>query len=295
MSEAFFQYLLTTASPSLEERNNAFRSPRSTPSSTKKNRFHRDSLNSRMKIGKPGSRRYRYWENEFFLAKNLTETESDISDDESCLPGYGAFAPLFDVENKRHWEPLIDITEEEQRLLLRLDESFQIYSNRELESLYTDWDPCVTFFSLRRRSRKTLREHKFSDFLHDLDRIILSFVKENLSSFSHDFMRSPKIINKKTQKTSNNNEFHNYLTSDDDEEEVLVFSFNDKFKRLLLHSLCEFYSLVSFSVNLRNERVTVVRKRINMQNQHKVTSLINYLIHTDEENDQEDELDFYEN
>eukprot|EP01125_Pyxidicula_operculata_P004952 TRINITY_DN182_c0_g1_i2.p1 TRINITY_DN182_c0_g1~~TRINITY_DN182_c0_g1_i2.p1 ORF type:complete len:162 (+),score=48.60 TRINITY_DN182_c0_g1_i2:480-965(+) len=97
-------------------------SPTTSEKKKKKYRYGpRDSLNKRYHVGSPGSRRYRQWENEFFLIKNLSETESSFSElgvDEDWKsenePSFGAFAAVFEPGNKELWEPFIDTTEAKQ-------------------------------------------------------------------------------------------------------------------------------------------------------------------------------------
>jgi len=152
--------VLATASPL------AGNSRESTPSSSQKKKFRygpRDSLNSRMKIGRPGSRRYRHWENEFFLLKNLSETESECESDdwdESYAPSYGAFAMVFEEGNKDIWEPFVDTTEEQQRILLAEYEE----SDDSFEETFHVASPPEAFALLRKRSQRTLKRHKKKSF-----------------------------------------------------------------------------------------------------------------------------------
>jgi len=213
-----------------------------TPPSKKKNKFRygpRDSLRSRYKIGKPGSRRYRQWENEFFLFKNLSDTELESEDwDESLAPSYVPFAAVFEDENKDIWDPFIDTTEEHEKLMLQFydeDDDEDDENDSSSDSLSTS----DLFSLLRKRSQRTLLRHKDSNLLLLLDAKVFSYVNGNFPSTDLDdfeFLRSG-------------------------ENESLVFVFNDTFRRHLLHSLCEFYGLVSYSMDMSEERITVVYKR----------------------------------
>jgi len=230
-------------------------SPKSPSSSGKKKRYRfgpRDSLNNRYKIGKPGSRRYRYWENEFFLLKNLSETESELegSDDwdETLEPVFGAFAAVFEEENQALWEPFVEVTEEQQRLLLvgLFGGEEEEEEEEELEeAFFHSITASKSFQLLRKRSQRTLRRHKDSVFLHQLDSTIFAYansILQDSDALNFDFFR----------KSENDQDLV---------DEPLIFSFSDKFRRHVLHSLCEFYDLVSYSTNSSEERITVVYRR----------------------------------
>jgi len=242
--------------------------PSSSSSRKKKSAFRygpRDSLQSRYKIGKPGSRRYRNWENEFFLVKNLSETESefDSSDwDSSCEPSFGSFALVLEDENREHWDAFIDITEEQQNILLGFyddedDQSSEDESGYEGDSGTNTQSPSVSadeaFTSLRNCTRRTLTRFKDSALLQEIDDTIFSY-SNGQSLFSlveRDYLRH------------------------DQTEDALIFSLTEKFHRLLLHSICEFYDLVSYSLDVTEERQTVVYKR--PKTLVRQTSLVTYM------------------
>jgi len=245
--------VLATASPLASE---------SAPSSLKKrgNKFRyaaRDSLAGRMKIGRPGSRRYRHWENEFFLIKNLSETESEheseFSDDwdESYAPSYGSFSVVFEDDNKEAWEPFVDITEEQQRILLALSD-YDDTSKDECQVL----SPSQTFALLRKRSQRTLKRHKHSQLLHRIDEIVFAYSNSLLYDDQVEFLRMDDTR--------------------EEDGEILIFAFSEKFQRHLLHALCEFYDLVSYSVDMSEERVTVVHRREFTTN-HRSSSVVQFL------------------
>jgi len=259
---------LATASPLVDPL------PSSRSGSKKKSAFRygpRDSLQSRYKIGKPGSRRYRNWENEFFLVKNLSETESEYDSayssdwDSGCEPSFGSFALVLEDENREHWDAFIDITEEQQNILLGFynvdDEDDQ--SSEDDESDYEDdsgktntQSLCVSadeaFTSLRNCTRKTLTRFKDSVLLQEIDDTIFSYSNGLLFSLvGRDYLRH------------------------DETEDALIFSFPEKFHRLLLHSICEFYDLVSYSIDVTEERQTVVYKR--PKTKARQTSIVNYM------------------
>jgi len=277
MDPVQMEFLVTSI---IDEKDKAFITPIGSPLATasllsnpsssassrkKKNPFKyngpRDSLNSRYKIGKPGSRRYRQWENEFFLVQNLSETESEYESeysdgwDEAYEPSYGSFALVLEEENKYLWEPFIDVTEEQQKILLDFYEQ-DSESDRDSEELLEPLSPQEAFSRTRHCTRKTLRKHKDSRFLQELDETIFSFSK-------NDSFELP--------------EGRDYLQQDDESGE-LIFSLSHKFHRLLLHSLCEYYDLVSYSVDASEERQTIVYKRENtLSRQQSVTRFLKLL------------------
>jgi len=218
-------------------------------------------LNSRMKIGRPGSRRFRHWENEFFLLKNLSETESECDSeysddwDESYDPSYGLFSAVFEDDNKEIWEPFIDTTEEQQRILLALSD----YDDDSSEDTFDLLSAAEAFALLRRRSQRTLQRHKNSHLLKQLDNIIFAFTNGLFCDDSFEFLRP------------------------DDTGEALIFAFQDKFQRHLLHSVCEFYDLVSYSMDSSEERITIVHAQ--REKVLRESSLLQFLNSVEDEAD----------
>jgi len=244
----------------------------SSRSQKKKSAFRygpRDSLQSRYKIGKPGSRRYRNWENEFFLVKNLSETESEYDSayssdwDSGCEPSFGSFALVLEDENREHWDAFIDITEEQQNILLGFYDDEEDDQSSEDESDYEDVNGTNTqslsvipadeaFTTLRNCTRRTLTRFKDSSLLQEIDDTIFSYSNGLLFSLvERDYLRH------------------------DETEDALIFSLPEKFHRLLLHSICEYYDLVSYSLDVTEERQTVVYKR--PKTKARQISLVNYM------------------
>jgi len=222
------------------------------PSSRRKSKFRygpRDSLNSRLKIGRPGSRRYRHWENEYFLIKNLSETESECDEDEeeAYEPSYGLFSAVFEEENKEVWEPFVDTTEEQQAILLALSEDDE---DQPFEETFGTLSAADAFSLLRTRSQRTLHRHRDSQLLEQMDNILFAFSNGRCHEDRLEFLR-PSV-----------------------DGEVLVFAFEKKFHRHLLHAVCEFYDLVSYSADSTEERVTIVHQR---QNATRSSSLYQFL------------------
>jgi len=201
--------------------------------------------------------------------KNLSETESEYDSvyssdyDSGCEPSYGSFALVLEDENREHWDAFIDITEEQQNILLGFyDEDEDNQSSEDDESDYEDDSGTITqslsvsadeaFTSLRNYTRRTLTRHKDSLLLQEIDETIFSYSNGLLSSLDgRDYLRH------------------------DETEDALIFSLSEKFHRLLLHSICEFYDLVSYSIDVTEERQTVVYKR--PKTRARETSLVNYM------------------
>jgi len=219
----------------------------------------RDSLASRYKIGSPGSRRYRNWQNEFFLIQNLSETESatDCEDDwdSGCEPSYGLFALVLDDENKDFWDPFVDITEDQQNILLEFYENGDDEESSQNEEDYSESEellsPDEAFSQIRSPTRRLLTKHRDSRLLQKIDEAIFGYSNGILSFEGKDFIRH------------------------DEDEGSLIFSLTEKFHRLLLHSLCEYYDLVSYSFGEEQDRQTVVYKRAKTPSREM--SLLTYL------------------
>jgi len=257
MDPALFEYLVstlderqTTVLPAFTTASTLYSPPSSQRRKSKFRYGPRDSLNSRLKIGRPGSRRYRHWENEYFLLKNLSETESESEysdEDDAYSPSFGLFSAVFEEQNKEVWEPFIDTTEEQQAILLDLSDDDKCQA---FEETFQPLSAAEAFSLLRKRSQHTLHRHRDSLLLEQMDNILFAFSNGRCHKDHLEFLR-PSI-----------------------DGEVLVFAFEKKFHRHLLHSVCEFYDLVSYSVDSTEERVTIVHQR---QNASRSSSLFQFL------------------
>jgi len=203
-------------------------SPSNTSSSGKKKKNFRwgarDSLASRNRPGRPGSKRYQRYDNEKFLFQLLSDSESDVGDDdlnfeEQYEPAPGVFAFVHEPKNKLMIEPFLHISEELQESLLLSssdeDEDTFVMDFRYPKDRAFSADEC--FRSLKLRSQRVLKKHSRSDQLFEFDRVLNELAHGNL----HD--------------------------GDGNECQDCVFSLDDAFSRLILHAVAEYYDLVSFS------------------------------------------------
>jgi len=197
------------------------------PASNKKKKRHdcgpRDSLASRLKVGSPGSRRYKNWELEQSLRFNLEESESSLSSDEldfeeKCEPSYGAFGLYFyDPTLQSLLKPFLDITEEEERIMQGFDVSCSYEPDSQCSS------PADSFNLLKLQSQRLLRKHSDRHFVTEMDRRIFEFCVGSTS--------------------------------------LTRFEFDSSFTRCLAHAVSEFYGLICFSRKAKNGKITFVEKR----------------------------------
>jgi len=188
--------------------------------------LERDDLSQRYKLGKPGSKNYRKWESEFALRKSHSESTSSYSDGDAEFDE--SYEPAFG-----YFGQVFANGELDQKILTILDiteEEQRLYLNFDgrkpsLKQKQDSGNAVSCWKSLPRRNKNILK--KFSDhiLLTDIDNIIYEFVA-----------------------------FDNTL-----EVEVAL---NNSFQRLLLHSVCRFYNLVSYSINQNSSRVVIVKKRV---------------------------------
>eukprot|EP01130_Rhizamoeba_saxonica_P004483 TRINITY_DN182_c0_g1_i2.p1 TRINITY_DN182_c0_g1~~TRINITY_DN182_c0_g1_i2.p1 ORF type:complete len:197 (-),score=42.98 TRINITY_DN182_c0_g1_i2:36-626(-) len=175
-------------------------------------------------MGKPGSRRYNRWQSDMDAQQpfhSTDESDSDIWDDsydETYESKPGKFGELFELGIDQ-FELFLDITEEEQRLLLaeieesEEDELFTV--NRSMFTPQEKWE------DMRKNNRQILKKFTDSKTLQEIDTTLYQFLLS--------------------------------------EEHSITFKYEDGMRRLLVHSLCEFYSLRSHSIDENGERVTIVR------------------------------------
>jgi hypothetical protein len=218
-------------------------SPNSASSSGKKKKKFRwgarDSLASRNRHGKPGSKRYQRWNNEMSLFQMLSDSESDVGDDdlnfdEQFEPAPGQFFFAFEPHNKQMIEPFLDITEEMQDALLASsssdDEDPFVMDFRYSQDPTLSAEHC--FQSLKIRSQRVLKKHCRSAQLCEFDRVLSDLARGKL----HD--------------------------DDGKACQDCVFYLDESFSRLLLHAVAEYYDLVSFSHHHKDsKRRTKVSRR----------------------------------
>jgi len=183
----------------------------------------RDSLAGRLKVGSPGSRRYKNWELEQSLRFNLEESESSLSSDEldfeeRCEPSYGAFGLYFyDPTLQSLLQPFLDVTEEEERVM----QGFGVSSSYQPDT--QSCSPADSFNLLKHQSQHLLRKHSGRHFVTEMDRQIFEF-----------------CIGSST---------------------LTRFEFDSSFTRYLAHAVSEYYGLVCFSRKAKNGKITFVEKR----------------------------------
>jgi len=197
------------------------------PSSHKKKRQDcgpRDSLARRLRVGNPGTRRYKNWELDQSLRFNLEESESSLSSDEldfeeKCQPSYGAFGLYFyDPALQSLLKPFLDVTEEEERVMQGFDDSSSRYEPDHQSS-----SPADSFNLLKLQSQRLLRKHSDRHFVTEMDRQIFEFCVGS-STLSR-------------------------------------FEFDSSFTRYLAHAVSEYYGLICFSRKAKNGKITFVEKR----------------------------------
>jgi len=208
----------------------------------------RDSLKSRNSFGRPGSKRYQRWLNDFFLLE-LNKSLSDIEDEFEWMDDTQFFfdttprpplRKLFDdPASLQLFEPFINVTETNQSKLMailnKLHEAKTVEDTlsstdasdeeEDIENVAPakpkDLAPEQSLKKLTKDSRKLLKRYADSEILADLNRQVLAFVTntEGLSS-QH-------------------------------------FKWSDGFQRKLGHAVCQFYCLHSFSRDTTDGRATV--------------------------------------
>jgi len=186
----------------------------------------RDSLRTRLKLGSPGSRRFRKHEWEQQLRRTLSESESDLSSDELGFdeagePSFGAFASYFyDDAVKKALDPFLNISEQAQREFLFSDSE----SDEDEADDHFSSSPGSVFYSMSIRNQRALR-HCSDPHVAVLDHIVW-----------------------------------NFCTNDSRD---LALSYASSYARLLLHSIAAFYGLFSFSrrVGHATTKTTFLEKR----------------------------------
>jgi len=200
----------------------------------------RDSEARFNRVGKPGSKRHQRYLNNTFLQ----DQHWDLSPEDfeivrfSCSP----FAALFDEENRRRWEPFVDITEEEQRDLLAhlhcmkednedefgdfvviKSETAQIMEEFD-EVKVPSFPPEVHFKKVEKKLRKVMQKHSNNQFFISIDKEIVNYIQ--LSTYT-----------------------------------PLTLSLTESFHRMICHGICQFYSLRSHSESLASgHRIVIVKK-----------------------------------
>jgi len=138
------------------------------------------------------------------------------------------FTELFEQEHKlKQWEQFVESTEEEQNEIL-VSVSISVRNGEEFKQPST-LTSSQSFQKIDKRIRKVLQKHFESEFLCNLDQEIANWVK-----------------------------VEDYNT--------LRYSFEDSFKRLMCHGVCQFYSLKSISKPIMpNKKIVEIKKPNNFR------------------------------
>jgi len=198
------------------------------PGSNKKKKRHdcgpRDSLASRLSVGRPGSRRFKNWELDQALRFNLEESESSLSSDELDFeekyePSCGAFGLYFyDPALQSLLKPFLDVTEEQERVLQGFPDDVSLYEPEP--------HPCSpedSFNLLKLQSQRLLRKHSDRQFVTTIDRQIFEFCVGSTT--------------------------------------LTRFEFDSSFTRYLAHAVSEYYGLVCYSRKAKKGKITFVEKK----------------------------------
>jgi hypothetical protein len=218
----------------VEERNGDV----NTPMKKKKNKFRygpRDSLTKRYSPGKVGSRRYNRFMNDvyartFYKSDTESDLDSDIWDD------------LYDENYEPSYGGFADLFLNEDKFK-SFDPFIDITEEKQSDLLddFTDSEDCIDDssssyddedFDIRRSYKKVVKRNKNSTCLHHIDSELYKF----------------QI----------------------DEKEMMFFSYEDGYRRLLVHSVSDYYKMQSYSKCMENgDRITVVHKKIDTQKKEK--------------------------
>lgn len=167
-------------------------------------------------------------------------------------------------------EPFIDVTEEEERHLFReheLQKQRQRAARNEDDNASNDDDiqfsPEEAFNALRTRSQRTLKRHKKSALVGALDTLLHAFTFTPNHTLLAEFSKRRRSQVKQSQSRANFDVDNNDEDDSNDENSCvcslaqfvsynqtnheLVFDFEDTFRRHVVHAICEFYDLVSYS------------------------------------------------
>lgn len=208
----------------------------------------------RKRIGKPGSRKYHRWENDRALGRRegeLSDTGPLSEDEMNSYLFEGKHQNIFyqmfeNPELLKSWQPFLDITEEEERLLRNLDEETQSDDdNTRRHGFYSRSH--VAFEGLTSEGRKSLVKYSETTFLEDLDGSVIAFINGKFTSAD-----------------VNTNDL--FSARVDWQKEQLVLEMKDSFHRLMAHSVCSFYNATSFSeLNEQGKKIIKVSPPLTMK------------------------------
>jgi len=231
--------------------------PRNKNRKNKRQPSRRDSLRSRLK----GRRAAHRLLNELFLQtrENMNAEDQEELQEIFRIEFHSYFEELFKGENRAIFEPLCEVTEEEQNLILSILEStgYQYYSHASGQPVslnpayYTKkhlietakknklkpvnapainpkveaekYKPIHLFKNVDKKARPFLKRHPEYEFLNEVERIAI-----------------------------------NYIIQENKKPVTLVL--DDPLHRLLAHAVCQFYGLNSKSEDTNDLRITIIEK-----------------------------------
>mmetsp|Transcript_18153 Transcript_18153/g.70164 ORF Transcript_18153/g.70164 Transcript_18153/m.70164 type:complete len:399 (+) Transcript_18153:136-1332(+) len=238
--------------------------PNKTPSK-RRSRACRDSLASRVRKGKPGSRRHQRWLNEARLGRRAHESFDLGADQEQYIDEFFedyAETPLSLMvefpELRRAWQPFVNVTEEQELAMLRQLEGADdlLYSSDEekpsrrkggRKSAFSPvLDPSRAFATIPRETRQLLRKYHESPLLSDVDLVLSKFARCSLAppaalERGYEFFSASFVHAMPDYAEAYSGAVPGYL----------VLAVEDSLHRRLVHGICSYYSM--FSTTYRSE------------------------------------------
>ncbi|KAG8389370.1 hypothetical protein BUALT_Bualt02G0222200 [Buddleja alternifolia] len=175
------------------------------------------------------NRRSRRWLNDRLLLELVPRLNAEEIRGLFAPPPWGDDVPpsAFSMTNTGEWDKFRNIDMDKEASII---ESLEIPSSKPRDRLNADKVAALTaWHRVDSRTREALRRCFLSDSINGYEECVRSFVKES------------------------------------GEKDVLVLNVQDPFHRLLLHGVCEFYNLVSTTVNQskgnKSVKMTRIRKK----------------------------------
>jgi len=148
-----------------------------------------------------------------------------------------------DPELLEAWQPFLDVTEEDERMMLNFAMSSDAESEPDDDPLYRHSRYARAHYAFDRltsEGRRSVIKYAYTDFLEELDHVLWEFVQGNDRFVSTDF--------------SEHFDFQYCYTSN-----TLRLSMKDSFHRMLVHTISTFYNAISLSeITSRGEKIVVV-------------------------------------
>lgn len=187
----------------------------------------RESLASRLRVGRPGSKRFQRFLNKEFLETAQEDLESrdwDIIDFSTTGSWFGQ---LCDEHNRVVWEPFVDITEEEQDYLICAANDRQRKEASMEGAACNGTSPAARFERIERKPRRALWENPRCEFLQQVESEVIAFLHR---------CGSPVV-------------------------EPLVMPLDGSpYHRLICHGVSQYYLLASYSRTANGQRSLIICK-----------------------------------